>query len=128
MAAAIAFAKEMGAALTAYYAIEASLEPHRDPAMQERRLFDLLGWRERDTGRKVLDGVRDAARLAGVACDTVIDKPARPYKGIIAAAASRKCQAIFMASHGHRGAQALMLGSVTRDVLTHSKIPVFVFR
>ena len=35
---------------------------------------------------------------------------------------------IAMASHGRRGIAALMLGSQTAKVLTHSKIPVLVFR
>jgi nucleotide-binding universal stress UspA family protein len=33
-----------------------------------------------------------------------------------------------MASHGHRGLSALLLGSETNKVLTHSKIPVLVYR
>jgi nucleotide-binding universal stress UspA family protein len=33
-----------------------------------------------------------------------------------------------MASHGRRGASALMLGSETQKVLTHCKIPVLVYR
>jgi nucleotide-binding universal stress UspA family protein len=51
-----------------------------------------------------------------------------PYQAIIDAARERKCDAIFMASHGHRGFTGLLLGSVTNQVLTHSKIPVLVFR
>jgi len=35
---------------------------------------------------------------------------------------------VFMASNGHRGLTGLLLGSVTQKVLTHSKIPVLVFR
>lgn len=33
-----------------------------------------------------------------------------------------------MASHGRRGVTALLLGSETQKVLTHSKIPVLVYR
>jgi nucleotide-binding universal stress UspA family protein len=33
-----------------------------------------------------------------------------------------------MSSNGYRGLQKLLLGSVTQEVLTHSKIPVLVFR
>jgi nucleotide-binding universal stress UspA family protein len=33
-----------------------------------------------------------------------------------------------MASHGRRGVGALLLGSETQKVLTHSKIPVLVYR
>jgi nucleotide-binding universal stress UspA family protein len=39
-----------------------------------------------------------------------------------------KCDAIIMASHGRRGLTDLILGSVTHKVLTHSKLPVLVFR
>ena len=35
---------------------------------------------------------------------------------------------IFMASHGRRGVDALLLGSETSKVLAHSKIPVLVYR
>ena len=51
-----------------------------------------------------------------------------PYKGIIDAAEKNHCDAIFMASNGHRGLTGLLLGSVTHEVLTHSKTPVLVFR
>jgi nucleotide-binding universal stress UspA family protein len=33
-----------------------------------------------------------------------------------------------MASHGRRGVAALLLGSETNNVFTHSKIPVLVTR
>jgi len=51
-----------------------------------------------------------------------------PDEGIIATAESCGCDLIFMASHGRRGARALMLGSETQKVLTHCKIPVLVTR
>jgi nucleotide-binding universal stress UspA family protein len=38
------------------------------------------------------------------------------------------CDLIMMASHGRRGVQALLLGSETQKVLTHSRIPVLVYR
>ena len=51
-----------------------------------------------------------------------------PYEGIIAAADSKKCDLIFMASHGRHGVSALLLGSETQKVLTHCKIPVLIYR
>ena len=51
-----------------------------------------------------------------------------PYEGIVEAAKKKKCDAIFIASHGRRGLARLVLGSVTQKVLTHSEIPVLVFR
>lgn len=40
----------------------------------------------------------------------------------------RPCDLIVMASHGRRGISAIVLGSETAKVLTHSTIPVLVFR
>jgi len=50
------------------------------------------------------------------------------YQAIIDAAASNGCDLIVMASHGRHGVSAVVLGSETVKVLTHSKIPVLVYR
>ncbi len=52
----------------------------------------------------------------------------QPHYAIIEAAKKQKCDLIVMASHGRRGLSALLLGSETTKVLTHSKIPVLVCR
>ena len=51
-----------------------------------------------------------------------------PYQAIIDAASANGCDLIFMASHGRRGLSGLLLGSETQKVLTHSKVPVLVYR
>jgi len=51
-----------------------------------------------------------------------------PYLGIIDAAERHGCDVIFMASHGRRGLTGLILGSETQKVLTHTDIPVIVYR
>jgi len=68
------------------------------------------------------------ARAAEVPCGTVHAESDHPYEAIIHTAAERKCDLIFMASHGRKGVSALLLGSETTKVLTHSKIPVLVCR
>jgi nucleotide-binding universal stress UspA family protein len=75
-----------------------------------------------------LEQVAAAARLAGVPCETLIETGDYPYEAIIAVATRRGCDLIMMASHGRRGVKALLLGSETQKVLTHSTIPVLVFR
>jgi nucleotide-binding universal stress UspA family protein len=55
-------------------------------------------------------------------------KPETPAEGIIAAARKRKCDVIFMASHGRGEFASLVLGSVTQKVLARSKVPVLVYR
>lgn len=76
----------------------------------------------------VLNRAADAAQQAGVPCYTMQVANARPYQAIIAAAADRGCDLIAMTSHGRGGLSAVVLGSVTTKVLTHTKTPVLVYR
>lgn len=78
--------------------------------------------------RVVLKDVEDAAVSAGITCDTDMSCFAVPYMGIIDAAERHGCDVIFMASHGRRGLAGLLLGSETQKVLTHTEIPVIVYR
>ena len=78
--------------------------------------------------RKALSAVAAMAQRAGVACETLHIENDNVYQGIIDAAASKGCDLIVMASHGRHGLSAVVLGSVTVKVLTHSKIPVLVYR
>ena len=68
------------------------------------------------------------AKATGEAFASMVTKTNTAYEGIIDAAKKRKCDAIFMASHGRRGLSRLIMGSVTQKVLTHSRIPVVVYR
>src|SRR5271169_7106012 len=77
---------------------------------------------------KTLGAVADAAQAAGVAREMVQFEHEHPYQAIIDTAESKGCDLIVMASHGRRGISALVLGSETVKVLTHSKIPVLVHR
>ena len=77
---------------------------------------------------KHLDVAKDAASTSGVACNLVRVEHDQPYKAIIDTAESGKCDVIVMASHGRRGVSAILLGSETIKVLTHSTFPVIVVR
>jgi nucleotide-binding universal stress UspA family protein len=68
------------------------------------------------------------ARKAGVACTTRNTVSAQPWRAILAAARSRRCDAIVMASHGRSALGGLILGSETTQILARSKIPVIVVR
>ena len=86
---------------------------------------------ERDAAafaRKVLDSVAASARKAGVECASLERTGEQVWHEIIQGAEANGCDAICMASHGRRGVAAVMLGSETTKVLTHSKIPVVVVR
>ena len=71
---------------------------------------------------------KDAATAANVACDVMHVEHEHPYEAIIDTARKRNCDAIVMASHGRRGLPAIVLGSETAKVLTHSTTPVVVVR
>jgi len=69
-----------------------------------------------------------AAQAAGVAYELIVVEHEHPYRAIIDTAESKTCDLIVMASHGRHGVAAIVLGSETVKVLTHSKIPVLVYR
>jgi nucleotide-binding universal stress UspA family protein len=77
---------------------------------------------------RALGVVADAAKAAGVSCEMVHVEDEHPYKAIIDTARSKHCDLIVMASHGRSGVSAVIIGSQTVKVLTHSKIPVLVYR
>ena len=72
--------------------------------------------------------VTDEARSAGVAAKALHVKHGDPHVAILDAARREGCDLIVMSSHGRRGLAELLLGSETVKVVTHSDIPVLVYR
>jgi nucleotide-binding universal stress UspA family protein len=77
---------------------------------------------------RILNAVAIKARAARVRFSGAHAISSTPWEAILAAAKKHRCDAIVMASHGRRGVSALVLGSETQRVLTHSKLPVLVVR
>ncbi|HUM09843.1 MAG TPA: universal stress protein [Myxococcaceae bacterium] len=77
---------------------------------------------------KLFERVRTTAAAIGVPVETLRSIHPHPFEAIIATAKDRGCDLVFMASHGRRGVAGLILGSETVKVLTHSKVPVLVYR
>jgi nucleotide-binding universal stress UspA family protein len=75
-----------------------------------------------------VERVAVAARARTIVCETLVTRSYSPYEEIINAAQRHDCDLICMSSHGRRGLKGLLLGSETQKVLTHSSIPVLVFR
>ncbi|WP_019449465.1 universal stress protein [Cupriavidus sp. BIS7] len=71
--------------------------------------------------------IEKAAAAAGVTCDTACVTGDHIFQAILDEAEARQCDLIVMASHGRRGLQALLIGSETQRVLTHTRIPVLVY-
>lgn len=77
---------------------------------------------------RYLEFMENLAKEAGVWYDGAWITSDYPAEAITRAADSNGCDLIYMASHGRKGVQALLLGSDTQKVLAHCKIPVLVYR
>ena len=126
IATAIALAKSLGAQL---FTISVK-EPFPYSAISEmqptppQEFFDA---QERMANKRVL-AVVDLAKAGGMDCQGHTIEALHPWEAIIDHAATLGCDLLVMASHGRRGVSALLLGSETQKVLTHSKVPVLVVR
>lgn len=81
-----------------------------------------------ENATRILSKAEAIAASAGVSYNKIHVEADQPYLAIIRAAEEHRCDLIVMASHGRRGVSALVLGSETVKVLTHSAIPVLVCR
>jgi len=75
-----------------------------------------------------LDATRKAMEEAGVTVNTVIGEGHAVHDGILQALESTGADLIVMGSHGRRGLEKLVLGSVTQRVLGAVRTPVLVVR
>jgi nucleotide-binding universal stress UspA family protein len=123
----ISLAKPLGARVTALHTT-----PQVDPSeMLGRAMIERskeYAKQMQDEAARVLRVVESAAREAGVACNSLHRTSDSPWNEIIKVATEQGCDLIVMASHGRHGVSALVLGSETTKVLTHSKVPVLVYR
>jgi len=122
-------AKALGARITGFYAAPDVGSTYygdgyilRAPSAKAQAEFAQKQARER------LSMIEVEAEVEKVPCEVMHVVSDSPYQAIIDAAKKRKCDLIFMASHGRRGLSGLVLGSETHKVLIHSKIPVLVCR
>ena len=123
----IQFAKSINAEVTGFHVIL----PFHVFTIQTEMLEDTKEQYERASkvqAEQFLGVIKKAAEKAGVSCDTDYVTSNHPYEMIINAAEKKGCDLIMMAAHGRRGVQGLLIGSETQKVLTHTKIPVLVFR
>ena len=124
---AMKFAREAGAKVT----VVTVTEPFHVLATDSKQLSDTKETYERHVkaeAARYLASADHMAKAKGVQCHVIQVEDEHPYKVIIDTAKKSGCDLIAMASHGRRGISALVIGSVTNKVLTHSSIPVLVFR
>ncbi|MEO8249719.1 MAG: universal stress protein [Burkholderiales bacterium] len=133
---AIEYCKRSGCKLTVLYV--RPLTPIAHPVAfgdyfdteDDTKVFTPTKFRERliSYGNSLLTTVEGKCKSAGVECETVLEASDDPHEKIIETAERRGIGMIFMASRGRSGLRSMLLGSETQKVLSHSKIPVLVFR
>jgi nucleotide-binding universal stress UspA family protein len=118
----LALAKTLGAKACVIFVVEPFSE------LSGRFLEAVATYAElrKEQATNVLDRAANAAKEAGVACETIQVENGQPHQAIIAAAEDKGCDLIVMSSHGRSGLSMLLIGSVTNKVLTQAKTPVLV--
>ena len=109
------FAKPLGASVVLITVIE----PYSYTSLSEYRPESIDDYDER---------MRSLAEERLAEARTIFEKSFSPAEAIMEASAQYDCDCVFMASHGRKGLAAVLLGSETQKVLTHSKVPVMVYR
>jgi nucleotide-binding universal stress UspA family protein len=123
----IRFAKSIGAKVTGLCVIPMQHLFFYQTRLDKRSLKE-VDHQFRKLAEAYLSAVEKEALDAGVTCNVICLRHDDPYDAIIRLAEKKGCDLILMASHGRSGVKALLLGSETQKLLTHSKIPVLVYR
>jgi nucleotide-binding universal stress UspA family protein len=126
---AVALAQATGASVLALHAYPKFLgSPYGAFGPAAEVLAEAHARQERAQADVLFAKIRRTADAAGVKAETLLVEATDVYRQIIAVARRHRCDLICMASHGRRGLSALVLGSETTKVLTHSTLPVLVLR
>jgi nucleotide-binding universal stress UspA family protein len=124
----IEFARECDAEVVAFHAIPATSYMLYTESGPSDLMVEQFEKEAQARGERLTEEIAAMAQRAGVTAQTLCLANDHPWEGIIEAATTRHCDLIFMASHGRKGLSALLLGSETTRVLTHTKIAVLVYR
>jgi nucleotide-binding universal stress UspA family protein len=125
----VQFAKEIGAKVTGFFAAQ----PYHPMVYEGFIPANYMSRQQHEEATnkladKYLSVIENACKTANVSYQGYHTASEFPADAIIQAVEEKKCDMVFMASHGRRGLAGVLLGSETAKVLTHSKIPVLVYR
>lgn len=125
----VALARALSARVTVFYASPGiAVEYYASDMPMPQEVFDAEAARLKKEGEKILAAAGAIAAKAGVPVQTVCVQDRMAAEAIMETARKRRCDLIVMSSHGRSGIGAVLLGSVTNKVLTHSRTPVLVCR
>src|SRR2546430_16366236 len=125
----LSLAKSVGAKVTAL-TVEPSFNVYGVPASKVYQLSAAFPERADQANAhaaKTLSGVADAAKAAGVPCETLQMIHDHPYQAIVATAKEKGCDLIVMASHGRGGVAAGGVGWASTKNNVKNVHSAFVF-
>lgn len=119
----LGLAKALDARVILLSVVEAPVVAAYDlpPSAQAERLAE-----HRAAAQSAVDWAAEQAFTAGVEFKTIVADPQNPAKAIHQA--ERDADLVVMATHGRRGLDRLMLGSVTEEALRRATRPYLVIR
>lgn len=99
-----------------------------DPNLYDDELRQRFDEQSLQHAQDIVKKVADVAKSRGITCEATTPLSLSPHEEIVEAIDRFGCDAVFMASHGRKGLNKLFLGSETQKVLSHTNVPVMVFR
>ena len=119
-------AKHFGSAVTALYVVD----PYPFTGIGADFAYGQAQYLSAATAEAntALEAVKKAMQDAGVNVNAVVGEGHAVHEGIVRALENTGADLIVMGSHGRRGLEKLMLGSVAQRVLSAVHVPVMVVR
>lgn len=119
-------AKAFGSAVTAIYVID----PYPFTGVGTDFAYGQAQYLNAATAEanEAIKGAREQLEAAGLAVQTRIVESHTAWRGILETATAIGADLVVMGSHGRRGLEKLVLGSVAQRVLSHATLPVLVVR
>ena len=118
----LALAKFAGAKVSVIFVVE----PFSELSGRFLEAVQTYAELRKEQATSALASAANAAKVAGVSCETIQAENGQPHLAIIAAAEDKGCDLIVMSSHGRSGLSMVLIGSVTNKVLSLAKTPVLV--
>jgi nucleotide-binding universal stress UspA family protein len=125
----VAFAQAMNATVVGFYSPEDYqvflANEYLPPGLMPKRAYQAKSKEAVDMN---LASIESVAAAAGVPYEGFTLSAVTPWPAIVEAAKEMSCDLIFMASHARKGITGLLKGSQAAQVMTHSSVPVLVWR
>lgn len=126
---AVLFALNIGARITGLHVLPSPHQENLDAWLHHDERYPAK--RQEFFERMALDYlsfIANSALAEGVPCDCKSVNADAPHLAILGEVSRSQCDLVFMASHGWSDTPEALIGSDTIKVLSHSPVPVLVYR